>query len=59
MQVMTVPFSAGKVRVEVKFPLTTPTGRARKMPGDPLLAGIRVISPSGKLQMTASPGTVH
>ena len=59
MQVMTVPFSAGKVRVEVKLPLTTPTGRAWKDPGDSTLLGARVISPPGKLQKTIIPGRVH
>ena len=60
MQVITVPFSAGKVRVEVKLPLTTPTGRARKFPETfSLLPGARVISFPGNFQMTAPPGRVH
>ena len=61
MQVITTPFSAGKVRVEVKFPLTTPSGCARKFPGDSLLAGTSVISPlpEGNFQKTTVPGRVH
>ena len=60
MQVMTVPFSAGKVRVEVKLPFTTPTGRARKFPvTSSLLPGASVISFPGNFQMTAPPGRVH
>jgi len=57
---MTVPFSAGKVRVEVKFPPITPTGCARKFPDTTsLLDDIRVISLPGKLQMTAAAERVH
>ena len=60
MQVITIPFSAGKVRVEMKLPLTTPTGRARKFPAtSSLLPGARVISFPGNFQMTAPPGRVH
>ena len=60
MQVMTVPFSAGKVRFEVKLPLTTPTGSARKFPvTSSLLPGARVISSPGNFQMTAPPERVH
>ena len=60
MHVMTVPFSAGKVRMEVKFPLTTPTGCARKFPVTcSVLPGATVSSPPGNPQKTSIPGRVH
>ena len=60
IQMMTVPFSAGNVRVEVKLPLFTPTGCIRKFPDiTSLLPGTRVISPSENLQKIAVPGIVH
>ena len=60
LQITTVPFSAGKVRVEVNSPLATPTGRAWKFPViSSLLPGASVISPPGKVQMAAVPKKVH
>ena len=60
LQMMTVPFTAGKLRVEVNSPLATPTGRAWKFPViTSMLPGASVISLPGKVQMAAIPWRVH